>query len=726
MTAIATTVNSAMPIGSVALVRLLGGSTLAGVPVPRYNLYASIEDLELYSVRPFATTDLVLQSGMSTEARQAVKPSSVLSVGSTIAGFIARGVPSLAAIAGPMSWTMQLAASAFRSYGYSRPVVPPKYVAAIEPIMGNVDVPYPAAVVAPTATCATVVDGSLGYTNVDEMSIAYVASRYSIVFRGTWTTSTTVGSVLYGAPLCPTNLWYRNPAAKAGLGSLPPPKSLANGTTISKTCILPSNVMFLAQMFRYWRGKLRFRITIGANALHSGKIMLACVPLGTASTSTPDNTVEVPAISGGAIDPTGTMIIADLAKSHTFEMDCDFVYTKPWASVWDAVGSFTITVDQPLLAPVTVNPNVDFMVEVMSPDIEFNFPCGVTFPSYAPATPSEIYTQCGIVHQSGITDANTQCAGHKIVSLKQLIQMPFYEMWDCNTKLATGFSSVRSRVVIPPWHYVPRVQYAGTTKTAFTLDPRHFSTPGAIAACYNYVRGATDIGGFTAPTVGFQEPYVAGVNPASSAADRVNYINSPISSGAQNFGRFLRFPVMAPTARYNPAAGPAGYRWAFGSPDANGVFTTMARPTSSSPNWTQNPTWPAILANFPVPSITSQRIGVAAGDDAYCAQFLGPVPLLIVPDNPAPTTGGSYDPYLDVNSVGIPVVTGLAAFAAPAPAPPPPSSAGDLAVRRPSKVLPPNIVSPMSGEPLDPTPHPESPSATRLRRTLPTLSSILS
>ena len=172
-------------------------------------------DIELFGVDVINPSIVTLQGGGSLIAKE-VKDSGIVSGTlynmAKISGFVARGIPSLAAIAGPASWALDTAAGVAKYFGFAKPIMqdpPIKHFKTNYVGEHHVDEPVCGEVVGPFQGNTTVIDTSLGGTEVDEMALAFITSQWSQVYRGAVTTVNSHGTAVYAAPISPSVFWFR-------------------------------------------------------------------------------------------------------------------------------------------------------------------------------------------------------------------------------------------------------------------------------------------------------------------------------------------------------------------------------------------------------------------------------------------------------------------------------------------------------------------------------------
>lgn len=459
--------------GHVALNTLLSIPSVAGLSPPYYKVFMHLEDLELIGVTPTVADTVELQSNrgvLNKEALSDAHPySSTLSAASQTLKFLGKGVPSLASVTGTASWFLESAAGAARAFGYSKPTVqdPPARVTTIGGVLEhNIDVPSNAVVVAPFVSNRTEIDDSLANSNVDEMSFSHIASQWSQIYRGTMAASHAHGQLLYGINVSPSRMW-----ARQGGGTVYGNVKLSPRATVNKT-VIPSHQYFLASAFRYWRGSFKFRVTFAKTKMHGGRVLAMFIPRFTSS-----DTLAVPERTATLLQPTGHSMVYDLRDGDSFEFEVPYVGVHPYCDFEYAIGSFSISVIDPLLVSSVVHQSVDFLVEVCATDFEVANIVGLTS---LPDVTNDIVTQSARVAPTYNDQVSRFTVGERFNSVKQLLSLP--------SQMTVRHKGYSYDFDFPPWFRYP-IMPANRASVA----PGAHSLAGAFATCYVYARGATDL-----------------------------------------------------------------------------------------------------------------------------------------------------------------------------------------------------------------------------------------
>jgi hypothetical protein len=416
--------------GGFSITPILPSVTITGLAVPTWDLYCYLTDIELFGVDVINPSSVVLQGGgdlISKEVKESKVISGTLSNMAKISSFVSRGIPSLAAIAGPAAWALDTAAGVAKYFGYAKPMVQDPALKAYRTNYGNeynVDMPQVGDVVGPFQGNTTVIDTSLGATDVDEMAIAFVASQWSQICRTQVATTNSHGLAIYSAPISPSALWFRA-GSSTPFSNIAYPTSSTALAAQTGNCFMPSSLMYISSFFKYWRGSMKFRFTFAKTKLHGGRYMVTFNPSPYVQYERGNFGASVtgPEIVGGYQQPYGNSMIMDLKDSNIFEFTVPYVSAVPYCSFNSSTGGLTMVCIDPLQATGTVANTVSMLVEVCAgEDWELADYSGTYFPIHIDGT---VYTQSGgSLVQKTIKPPHSNTMGDRIMSVKQMIQMP--------------------------------------------------------------------------------------------------------------------------------------------------------------------------------------------------------------------------------------------------------------------------------------------------------------
>ncbi len=419
---------------------------------------------------------------------------------------IAKNIPLLSSIAGPVSWVAALAAKAAHAFGFSNPLNNSPVTSVIyKPTFSainssGIDNSYNMGIIEDNKV--ETLPGFAG-TDLDELSIPYLLSIPTYFGAINWTTSNAAGVLL--------NTFNMNPA-----GFFIPDTSTTVAGNAAQAVHHQTPVTWLSNYFQYYRGSMRLTFKAVKTEFHTGRLLIA-IALG-------DN-------SGTSFTNTGYMHrdIIDLRLST------EFTITVPWGSVTPYKRTainyafVNVYVLNELQAPPTVSSTITLLLEV-SCDDDFEFavprqgsflPCFAPFNTSAPASinnasfmaesdelvreqPTRYHFQVGdttdsINEQSArepqvskpigsakiLSDFTTSakyCIGESIVSLRQLLKrtVPFYI--NNFTATAAGGTAVFK---LAPYTVFSANEVAVASPNAFICD--YFSL---FAPLYAFMRGS--------------------------------------------------------------------------------------------------------------------------------------------------------------------------------------------------------------------------------------------
>lgn len=154
------------------------------------------------------------------------------------------------------------------------------------------------------------IDSSVtGYIEDNDMLLINVAQRESLVYSGTWDSSSSFLPKIIVSPLIA-------------------PSFLSDGIRYFNT----TPMSYVSMPFRYWRGNIKFRIEVVGSAFHRGKLRIVYDPYDTTTTSwVIDSNINY-------------SHIMDLAEEREYLMDVGWATNRPYLSVGSPDVSF-ITLD---------------------------------------------------------------------------------------------------------------------------------------------------------------------------------------------------------------------------------------------------------------------------------------------------------------------------------------------------------------------------------------------
>lgn len=407
-------------------------------------------------------------------------------------------IPTLAPLAEPVSWASALASGAASALGFSKPsdegpVMRTNNAISLAHMM-NVD-GYDGSVKLALLSSAKVQTPStvLG-TSEDDMSFRRLFKIFTFVDSFTWDPTMAAGTVLENFDLCP----------------------LSFDTTILDTSVtytVAPPFVALSNMFKYWRGSVRFKLKCVKTKFHSGRLSLVFFP-GLL-------TADSPSISDAAW---AHRLIWDVSSTNEIEFSCPYTFNTDYLQRTVAYGLFQIYVDTPMVVPSGVYAGATILVEMcMDDDAELAIPIPQTMTAIVPSTvtpttmvrhdvdykkkepitfsPIKQQMADGIRPQAGSkevdlggakttgskVDIAAMCIGEKIESLRSLIKR-FYRV---RVTLGAGTNYVFRHFATVP---------ANSTGAAIQLTDLGLDLYSLVGMMYAYAYGSVRMKCFTGST----------------------------------------------------------------------------------------------------------------------------------------------------------------------------------------------------------------------------------
>lgn len=427
-----------------------------------------------------------------------------------------KDVPLLSSVAGTVSWAANIGAKVAAAFGFSNPDTPntTSFVHAnLANDIANVNAVGNAVSLGLLSDNKVAVLPGFSGTDIDEMSFNYLASIPSYIDRFSWTTSQTATSMIYSKSLSPGTMATFSPSAP--------------------DFAYPTPMLYIANMFKYWRSGFVFTFKFVKTEFHSGRLAVVFIPgLSTLPTSFLDSKY-------------GYREVLDLRESNEFTITIPYAATLPYMSRnngatapnYDNMGWLYIYVLNPLVAPTTVSPSIDVIVEVAADDtFEVAVPDNMYFPPvmYQPGTGAPTITThyddefepqalgenvqdnskeattmpdapsiAGIANNDGGLAAAVNCIGEKIVSFRSLAK-----------RAAPIFSSGAPTNIIDVLRpkIVSLTNYSDNTAVPAPYALDYISM---IAPLYNYQRGGLKFHAYTTSGTSGRTFLRAGLAPNS-------------------------------------------------------------------------------------------------------------------------------------------------------------------------------------------------------------------
>lgn len=279
------------------------GSVPTGSGAP-FTIFAWFEDIELAlpTSKPVTVPAVegIFEAQIAEEASATSGPkiSGVAGAIGNVAHAVGGMLPQLGPWVRPVEWVARSISGAAEAVGWNKPSNLDKNCPIVNvPAKGYTNMTG----IDLSSKLAAAPDNGLTYesgifsTDVDEMDISYVAKK-SCIFRHsiTWNTNNAVGAQLHANAVTP---------------------GLALG---SQGELNPTTLAFIASMFRYWRGGLRFRMTVAKTAFHTGRLRITYHP-GVYDYTTVNK-----------VNQNAYNWILDLSVASELEFEIPYVANVPW------------------------------------------------------------------------------------------------------------------------------------------------------------------------------------------------------------------------------------------------------------------------------------------------------------------------------------------------------------------------------------------------------------
>lgn len=294
-------------------------------------------------------------------------------------------IPSLSALAAPVSWAAGVGGKLASAFGFSAPLdqsATAKHERRFGMGWNNCDQPDRSQVVGITSVNAVEMLPCTGVTDDDEMAFDFMVTRKAYYTKFDWLETNAVGDLLFSTVLRPIQ-WQSSAGTGAG------------------TVAWRSPLAQLGTMFRMWRGDHVLTFKLVKTDLHTGRLMVVYYPgLASAPATFSDNVYCHRAV-------------IDISCGSEFEYTFPFVLERPYATKSESIGLVAIYVVNALKFPDLVANKITTLVEVSgAPGFEFAAHEGDPwYPAYITVSPSLTYL--------GPPEENVDSKGKAPASLKQ-------------------------------------------------------------------------------------------------------------------------------------------------------------------------------------------------------------------------------------------------------------------------------------------------------------------
>lgn len=380
-------------IGKILLAPYVALSAASGDSTAGYTIFASFENISL-------TGPTFTQSAYSTREQKTAGIGPVESAMTRIqtVSSIIGTIPQLSGPANAVGWTAGIMAKVASAFGWSKPL----HLGTATPVYAR---PYRYLAVSdgealsePLGAVSTNAVSSCprtGGTVVDEMSIDFIKSIYSLYTVVTWDSNDAAGAIL------------AQPFVGIATGT-----SMGNGISMTP-------LEFLGSQFTEWRGGIKFRFKLVKNEFYSGRLSVRYEP----------NWHNTTGSSTLAQSEYSHRVIVDIRECSEFEVICPYVSNELYTRTTTGIGNLSIQVLDPLVAPSSVPAAISIIIEVAGDsDLEFVLPNVSEYEPWVPAVTQSGYSsypvyRLGAPVQTNTTQAAQLGPGEKVESLRQLCKL---------------------------------------------------------------------------------------------------------------------------------------------------------------------------------------------------------------------------------------------------------------------------------------------------------------
>lgn len=375
---------------------------------------------------------------------------STLSTVGTIAGALGT-IPVLAPLCATVEWAADIGAGIASIFGWSKPVltivpgIMAKQTQRYSATADGADTSMPLALTynnrIKTTDCCSIRDN-------DEMSFPFLKQVASLTAVASWSDTALAGTNIYSHLIGPNNLFESSTKVvglhTAGYRSGPPIYTLSN-------------------LFRFWRGGIKVRISIPKTDFHSGRLQITWTP-SSLITATPTLSTAVVSLRE----------IVDIREGNEFEFVLPFYMGSNYletanANIFSSVysGQLDVVVLNALRSPETASSNVNLLFYFSGAD-DFEFQCPQSGPlmpfspqmdkgESAPVIVKEVIGGDPVHTLDTLTSELS--IGEHFMSIKQLLSR--YNLVNSSTAIS-GSVLTNSSLTYWPYHTNVTSLYPGT------------------------------------------------------------------------------------------------------------------------------------------------------------------------------------------------------------------------------------------------------------------------
>lgn len=350
-------------------------------------------------------------------------------------------IPLLSTYAAPITWVTDRLSRTAALFGFSKPTqgdsltkFTPLSASTHSQVDGDADARSLGFINRPGVSSIPGLSG----TNYDEMDFSYIVRKYAWFNTYTWNTAAAIGNL---------SAIVVHPYKGLPLGG----------------CTHFQPVAFVAAMFSHWRGSLKFRFKFVKTEFHSGRISIQFYPTAISSQYT-------------AGPQYVHRWVIDIRETNEVEIIVPYISKFPYctSAVTTGIGTLTIDVVDPLVAPATVSDTVTILAEIAGGD-DFE----VAMPTKFNYVPQMFTAQSGLDNTNRIMSgtiggsivkadpivASSTCIGDKVSNFRALLKR-YTQIRPNNTALASTILMnspavafvadalpIGSNIAVPPLYY---------------------------------------------------------------------------------------------------------------------------------------------------------------------------------------------------------------------------------------------------------------------------------
>jgi len=434
-----------------------------------YSIYVHFEDIELVgAAQPQMNRAFVKEAEKAGQG----PVSSVLGTLANTANSLVP-IPSISSYANTASWALEIMAGCAKVFGLSKPMnmgPTQRVTRAMAMYAGNVDGFDQGAPIAAVSENNVPMMSGIGSTDIDEMSLTYIATIPAWYATYTWDTGSSYSTNIATISVFPN--YFTN-----------------SGTLATKTIYHQTPLSFVQNFFDLWRGSIVFIFKFVKTSFHSGRLAFTFSP------SEPKSNTSGFLFTNS---PYCHRQIVDIRTSNEVIITVPFISSSPYLNRAEQIGLLTIDVIDSLAVTGTVSSTISILTEVCGgPDIEFAVP-----------TEALQVTPCmNITPQMGAVSNRNDCdIDDDMIGSSKIVGHPIL-----NAELCIGERILSFRSYLK--FFVPLTGVIGTTTTSkiewvvpFAIPVAWFNAVATIvpcntdtdnyallASCFVYSRGGVKI-----------------------------------------------------------------------------------------------------------------------------------------------------------------------------------------------------------------------------------------